>query len=526
MKKRYIFSFIVAGATFMASCTKNFDEINTNPNKTTEEVIVPDYLLAQSQITFSQTGYDQLLFQAGWVQSLASTYSYYSNGDKYVFGGSGTGYFSYTWNRAYTAFAHIQEVKNLVKDKPEFANLDACATILRAMYIQRLTDLYGDVPFSEGGLAKSGIFTPKFDKQQDIYTSALTQLEAATKGIDVSKPGPKSDLFYNSDINKWKRLGYSLMLRFAMRLTKVDPATARKYAEMAYAGGTMESIADNAKVYADPNGNANSDTDVLLTPGDFSELRWGKTLIDLLKSNADPRVSAIAEIPAGNGLAANNNKAAGDNTASKQIGLPNGYTTSSIANAPGYPGATPADGATDSPAPLGKYSRPRYLVYSVDRSRANVIYTYGESELLLAEAASRGWNTGVAATHYANALAADMQSLAQLNMSSVAVVPSPDITAYVAAHPLVPATALSQINLEYYIVTSTLFNFNETYANWRRSGYPALTPVSFTGQYITGQVPRRMPYPVTLIQTNAAGVQGAISNQGADNFATRVWWDK
>lgn len=530
MKKRYIIGFLLAGASLVTSCTKNFEEINTQPDKLTDELINPNYLMSQAQITFSQTGYDQLLFQSMWMQSLASTFSYYSNGDKYVYGGGGTGYFNRTWNRSYQALSLVYEMKNLIKDKPEYANLEACATILQAMFIQRVTDLHGDAPYSQASQAKNGIFEPVFDKQEDIYRAILSQLEQATAALDASKATPTADLFYGGNIAQWKRLGYSLMLKAAMRLTKVDAATAKTYAEKAYAGGTMSSIADNAKVMTDANGNTSSNSDALLVTDDFREVRWGKTLIDFMKSSNDPRVSAIAEITDGNGKAANEDRTKpGITTYSLQMGMPNGYVTTGgsrdISNAPGYPGATPAASATDAPAPLGKYSRPRLQVYA-ERTSANFIYTYGESELLLAEAATRGWSTGSAATHYANALTADMASLAQYNTSGAAAVNSAAIATYVAAHPLVSATALEQINMEYYVVTSTTFNFNETFANWRRSGFPVLTPITYAGQFITGQVPRRMPYPTTLLQTNGANYQAAVQRQGPDNFATRVWWDK
>ncbi|MXV51863.1 SusD/RagB family nutrient-binding outer membrane lipoprotein [Pedobacter sp. HMF7647] len=530
MKKRLI--YLIAAASFMASCTKDFDDINTNPNKTTADLFNPNYLMSQAQLQFSQTGYDQLLFQSMWTQSLASTFSYYSNGDKYVLGGSGTSYYSRTWNRGYGALTLVDEMKNLVAGKPEYNNLDNCGTILRVMFIQRVTDLYGDVPYSEEGQGKTGNTTPKFDSQKDIYTAMLTQLEAASAALDVSKDKPTSDLFYGGDIAKWKRLANTLMLHAAMRLVKVDPGTAQKYAEKAYAAGTMTSIADNAFVRTDnANGNANDNTNAYLVTDDFREVRWAKTLMDYMLSNNDPRVSAIAEISAGTGKAANEKQSAGISTYEVQIGMPNGYDlnggATDISKAPGYPGVSPADPtvANDAAAPDGKYSRPRYAVYG-DRSASNIILTYGESELLLAEAATRGWNTGAAATHFSNALTADMLTLTQLNSTPAAVVDAGSIASYVAAHPLVPATALQQINMEYWVHTSATFNFNETFANWRRSGFPVLTPVSYPGQYIAGGIPRRMPYPITLPQTNGANFQAAVSAMGGDTFSTRVWWDK
>ena len=81
--------------------------------------------------------------------------------------------------------------------------------------------------------------------------------------------------------------------------------------------------------------------------------------------------------------------------------------------------------------------------------------------------------------------------------------------------------------MEYFVETSTMFNFNETWANWRRSGYPVLTPVTYQGQFAVSTIPRRMEYPVTLPSTNGANLATAIGRlTGGDTFTARVWWDK
>jgi len=532
MKKRFIYSSLLIAGTFLASCTKDFTDINTDPNKTTATLFNPNFLLAQSQVQFSNTGYDQLLFQSMWSQALASTYDYYGNGDKYVFRGSGQGYNGRTWDNGYNAATLVFEMKNLVKGNAAQSNLDNVASIMKVLIFQRVTDAYGDIPYSEALLAKEGNVTPVYDTQRAIYTSMLSELEAAVAALDVAKAKPTSDLFYGGDIAQWKKLGNSLMVRLAMRLVKVDPATARTYVEKAYASGTMTSIADNAKVQPDnANGNGSSNAAALLVNDDFREVRWSKPLIDYMKSNNDPRISAIAEISTGTGKKANEAQIAGNNTASLQVGLPNGYDLSGgatdVSRAPAYPGTSPADAsvAGDAAAPVGKYSRPRFLVYD-DRNSINMLLTYGETELLLAEAATRGWNTGVAATHFANALRANMLSLAQLNTTGVATVDAAAITAYVASHPLVPATALNQINMEYWVETASTFNFNENWSNWRRSGFPVLTPVTYAGQFTNGTIPRRIQYKLNLASTNGVNYNAAVSRlTGGDTFTARVWWD-
>src|SRR3569623_1120485 len=134
MKNRLIYSCMLIAASLFTGCTKNFDAINTDPNQTTGKLINPNFLMAQAQIQFSNSGYDELLFQSAWVQGLASTEGYYSNGDKYVIGGSFGSYLPETWNQCYQAGTLVYEMKNLVKGNAAYAYLDKCGTILLVLF--------------------------------------------------------------------------------------------------------------------------------------------------------------------------------------------------------------------------------------------------------------------------------------------------------------------------------------------------------------------------------------------------------
>ena len=186
------------------------------------------------------------------------------------------------------------------------------------------------------------------------------------------------------------------------------------------------------------------------------------------------------------GLAANQNSSlTGDNTFANQAGLPNGWDmnggTTDISLSPGYPGGT---GSGADFTPIGKYSRPRTSVYT-DLNSAQFILTYAETELLLAEAAVRGWSVGAtAAAHYKNGVSAALQSLATL--SANAAISAATADAYATANPLnVSSTAasLKMINEQYWATTGILMNFVEAWNNWRRSGYPVLTPVVYAGNF-------------------------------------------
>lgn len=532
--KKPLFYIALAAVLCSTSCSEDhLDEVNTNPNAASAANLNPNYLLTDGQLTYANTGYSQLLYQAPAIQALASTFNYYGNGDKYTNSGGFTGYQALVFNNGYTALSRLQQAIDVANTQsPErFANVIAVSNIMKVMIFQRITDTYGDVPFSEALMAAQGIVTPKYDKQQDIYPALLTQLESAINSLNATAPKATGDLFYGGDVAKWKKLGYSLMVRVAMRLTKVDPATAKTWTEKAYAGGTMTSTADNAIAPTDAsNGDTqNASAGALLTTDDFREVKWSKTLIDYLRTTNDPRLGAIAEIPQAGATANANQALTGNNDPSVQRGLPNGYDLTGgafdIRKRSDYPGPT---GTGTDLAPLGNYSRPRVSVY-FQRNAPNFVLTYAETELLLAEAAVRGWNVGAnAATHYANGVRSAMQSMTQLNPS--AAIDAAVITSYVAAHPLTTTSttaSLQQINEQYWLETSTTFSFLEGWFNWRRSGYPQLTPVNYPGNVTNGTIPRRIIYPATEAANNPTGYQAAVTNlSGGDQLTSRVWWDK
>jgi len=525
MQKICLYIGIVA-AVLLTSCTKKFDEINTDPTQGTEENFDPNSLLSFAQYNFASPGYSQLLYPSTSIQILASTFNYYGNGDKYINTGGSTDYQGRIFSECYSNSSRIYEMMRLTKDKD--VNLYNIGRIMYVLILQRCTDAYGDVPYTEANRAKEGITKPKYDRQQDIYNLMLKQLDTAITALDASQPAPLNDLFYKGDIAKWKRFGYSLMLRVAMRLTKADPATAQQWAEKAAAGGTLSSVNDNAYVICDAAKAQDNTSNALLTGDDFREVRWSKTFIDFLRAAKDPRLGVIGEVPPA-GLANNSNESLTGNTdSSVQIGLPNGYDllggATDIRKRADYPGGT---GTGADIAPLGKYSRPRVNVF-MKRNGSDFVLTYAESELLLAEAKIRNWNVpGTAAQHYANGVSGAMQQMAQFD--AAAAIAAGDIQNYVAAHPLDESsveTALEKINTQYW--AATIFNFTETWSNWRRSGYPKLTPVVYPGNVTGGTIPRRMIYLSTEQLSNADNYRAGVSHltPATDLLTSRVWWDK
>jgi len=528
--KKYFRYLAFSALLIPVGCDSDFDEINTDPKQTSSAVFNANYLLSQAQFEHSNTGYSQLLFQSMWTQVLSSTFGYYNNGDKYVASSNLIAYQNRIFEEQYRAASLDVEILKLIEGKDELSNLGAVATIMKVDIMHLITDTYGDVPYSEALQAVTGVSTPVYDTQESIYTAMLTELEGAISSLNDSKVAPTNDLYYQGDIPSWRRFGYSLMLKIAMRMTKVNATLAQTWAEKAAAGGTFTSIADNARVYTDNNtGFGNNTSGALLVGDDYREVKWSETFIDFLRATGDPRLGVIAEIPQPGAVNNANQALPGDSDPTKQLGLPNGYDlnggATDITNYGLYPG--PTGSGTDAAA-LGNYSRPVTALY-LSRNAPNFVLTYSQTELMLAEAKARGWNVGAttAAQHYANGVIAAMESLAQF--ASVGTISNATAAAYAAAHPLDESSlnaSLKMINEQYWVTTGSLFNFIETWSNWRRSGYPVLDPVSYPGQFSVNTIPRRVPYQSGEAANNPqnyADAVGRLSN--GDTFGSRIWWD-
>ncbi|KGO86566.1 hypothetical protein Q765_10090 [Flavobacterium rivuli WB 3.3-2 = DSM 21788] len=507
MIKKIILPLFIS-AIALSSCTSDFERINVDPNKPTSLPL--EYLLSEAQILIpaspdagAKTQRVNFAHAACIVQQMSST-------DAGFYGGSFYSSASNTY-MFYFDYSYPNTIKNIVNlidlsGAPANVNIHSMARILKVMEFARLTDLYGDVPYFEAGRGFiDNNFTPKYDKQQDIYMDMLKELSEAGAAFDDAAAKPtRADYIYTGDLAKWRKAANTLMLRLAMRLQKVDPAAAQTWAARAVADGLITNADENVTIHFDGlagsqiNTNPNSYTlgPVGANVANLNGLLWGKTFIDLMKNRTDPRLTVVASLKNGN------------NAADVQVGLPNGITANELINLP----------VTD----LNNYSRPSTAMLA---SNAPWIYmTYAESQLLLAEAIERGYVTGSAAAAFAAG-----QESAVKQVSVYGTTPSAEaVAAYAAANPY-PATdlnaKLNAIHTEIYLVNAVTFNHIEAWANWRRTGFPALTPVNPPGNETNGVIPRRLKYSANEYGVNGANVAEAINRQGPDLFTTKVWWD-
>ncbi len=496
----YVKAIVVAALLLpLTSCnTDSLTDLNQNP--TVAEDIDPGFILAYTQLQTSGERYEnwraQLIYQSTMVQQLAALPTYWS-GDKYLYN---SGYSAALWDRAFTNY--IKDLVNLVyitdptvEGQEEFVNYNAIARIWKVVAFQRVTDLYGDIPYF--GAGKGFIdqdFFPTYDDQAEIYADMLNELEIAAGQLTASASTPEGqDLVYGGDIDKWKRYANSMMLRLALRMVKVDPASAQEWAQKAISGGVMQSNDDISMIqHTDgPEGiNRNGIGDVFAVD---DNPRLSTTFVDWMKEHDDPRLDKLSFVQSGG----------------PHQGMPNGYDASTITNYdPTYD-----DHNGD------EYSRVEPLF--VTRDSPMVFQTYAEVEFMIAEAIERGWTSGNAAEHYEAGVRAAMQMYSVFDESLE--VPAGEIDAYLAANPYNPASWDKQIGEQYW--AATFLNFYEAYANWRRTGFPELTPVDYPGNRSNGTIPRRLIYPTGEASNNPEGYNAAINRQGPDEFTTRMWWD-
>jgi len=530
---------LVGASVLFSQCTKDFAEKNTDPNQQSPGTFNAEYFLASSQNEYKGaiTGYESgFIFEAGWAQILAApSTGYLSNMDKYVESANTNDYASRAWNDCYRSAGYADAIIQKHKTDADKVNLVSAATVMKVLALSYVTDMYGDIPYTnalQGFDGTSlGVIFPTYDKQQDVYNSMLNELDAALTSFNTSSPGPSADLMYGGDIAKWKKFGYSLMLRLAMRLTKADAAKAQTYAEKAYAGGVFTSNDENALMKGENGTTHGSENPRVMTlEGDIEYIRWSKPFISYLKSTNDPRLPLISEVV---DLAAavnvSVNPTVSNTTPSAQYGVPNGYVTTSaspyyVGNEPNYPGAV-GTGSTVAEI-LGKYSRARRaLYYNLDGPI--FILTYAETSFLLAEAKFRGWNVGStsAEAYYQQGIAAALGTYATFSATAGAL-DAGTINTYASSQMLTAGQELKLINTQYWLTAGSFLNFTEAWNNWKRSGYPELTKVTYTGQFAS-DIPRRHIYPTTEATTNAANYAiGVTGITGGDKWIGKVWWDK
>lgn len=493
--KKYSFNYYIMLliVLLMSSCAKNFESLNTDPNRPKE--VNPGVMLGQLQYRIvssavtSSRNFTHELMQVDAPRSSPGGTGLH----RYVVNPGGA-----VWSNFYNYLTDIEDIYRIADELNE-PNYKAIALIYKSWAYSILTDLYGDVPFSEAIKATTGNFQPAFDKQKDIYTRILADLETANDLINTTKALTYGgDILYNANalsgtVNpgmvKWKRFCNSLKLRLLLRISKRND-------ELNVNNQITAMLADPVKY---PMFAANGDEAIFKFTGSFPyfnpyynarQLDWRdgtyftKFFMDKMNADNDPRRTLWSTTVAVGGV-------------QSYVGIESGYPVTTEYQV----------GRNSSYSDVLKTYVPM-----------GIMMTLSELEFIKAELAVKGFSTGrTAKQHYDAGVTA---SMTQWGLALPAGYLSQSGVVY-------DATATTAQQMERIMLQKYYAYFFVDYQSWfekRRTGYPVLPRGA--GIPAENKFPSRVPYPTYLQSLNAANLAKAITSMGGDNSDIKVWWEK
>lgn len=474
MKKIALSLTFLACIAFAPGCDKGFEELNTNPN---QPIAVPSGLLI-ADVVFNASNSMYSTFVGGDMGSCWSQqWSKVQYNDEERYAPRQTVIENTIWKTFYEDVVSDARTIEKLAVQEENANMEGVGLVLQAYGYLVLTDMFGDIPFSEAIRADEAIFSPKYDKQQDVYTGVLAMLDKAN-GLFSADGGTiiaGSDILYGGNWSNWQKFANSLKFRALMRISGKTDVSAQLTALMNRPMFTSSS--DEAKlVYlgADPSANPIYETIVF---GTRNEFKINSKMVDMLTALNDPRLEVYAQ----------------PNTDGEYRGKPAG-----IENVPND------EYNYDNVSPIGTF----YL----QATAPGYFMSFSELSFLMAEAAQKGYISGDAATYYNQGVTASFEANGLGGAAADYLAQA--TVAYSAANGLQQIAEQNWMGLFCQGV--------EAWTEWRRTGFPALEPAL---EGAISEIPSRYTYPSIEQSVNKAAYEAAVAAQGANLLTTKVWWD-
>ena len=553
-QSKYITIITMACALFFASCSDEYMEnMNTDPSKAA--TIDPNAQLTTAQLqTYGDLSMMEIYrnYHYAFTQQLMGCWNTTNYGGRHTLDNN-------EMSRIWTSF-YTQSLKNIIDaqyrtaEDAEKVNINSVLRIYRVYLMSIITDTYGDAPFSEAGLGfLEGKFNPKYDKQEDIYNAFFLELEDAVNKIDPTKDKVTGDLIYAGDVTKWQQLANSLRLRFAMRISNVNPTKAQTEFENALAanGGVITDASSDALIkymtiafsfgqeaYSDYRGNSLSQLLFGNDPANNPSYLCS-TFFNQLYNSGDPRTFKISRCYYDGLMSAT--------SPDNRVDITQEMIENGIDFSPRDPGAYSwepwptgydsdicAELAVNNPsvtATMAREVEPKLANNFLKSDNPGVVMTSAEVKFLMAEATVKKWNVGSVSAEdlYKQGVRAAMDFLTD-NYGCTATTDA-EFDAFIqdkGAFGHTDNQKLEAINTQAWILHFT--NPAECWANIRRSGYPKLkSPAEYGfGQYLTGgtEIPVRLCYPVLESSYNKKSYNEAIERMGGtDNWHSLLWWD-
>lgn len=472
----------------IGACTKDFDKINTDPNK-------PSNAPATNLLAFSLQDFAANLWDSWGDIDEPESYSgqiakiQYIDESRYQFR---TGTVENMWTYLYRELKSLQVVINAA-EASDNTDLQAVATTIQCYIWQVATDRWRDIPYSGALAADSGKLTPKYDKQEDIYPSLLNKLKATNDLFNNPSPSSnvgEGDLLFGGDVAKWQKFCNSIRLRMAIRISDVDPALAKSTIETIMGdlskNPIIESNADNAFFNWAGAGTADILTDESWYTGLYLSSRLNNyavssNMIDTLKELDDPRLPVYA-----NPVLEEKEQTV-------------------------YRGSVIGLSGTSAPGGLSHYS---FIgdFYANNPTGYTPFMRAAEIKFILAEAAQKGWNVGTTAEEAYNE----------------------GIDLSLAENKVIDDKYKTQSNVKWNGDIKRLYlqkwialykDGHEAWAESRRTDVPLMAPAPASPYPGHNRPPFRYPYPASEARLNGANSKPFAANVKDNYWGQQMWWD-
>ncbi|QEM02766.1 SusD/RagB family nutrient-binding outer membrane lipoprotein [Mucilaginibacter rubeus] len=488
-----LISMMMLFVSIMSSCKKDFIELNTDPNGTPNAL--PQQLLAPALVNTLGTNMLRARnFNNELMQVTVDPGD--SEGKVFRYDIKRT-WADATWNAWYTQLTNFKDIYTIASKEVTYnKTYMGISLICQSWLYSLLTDTYGDVPYFDSNKGKDGNFTPKFDKQKDIYLDIFKNLEAADTLLNASaNVVAGSDPVFSGNALKWRKFGNTLYLRLLLRVSGKADVSADVIAKI------KQIVDTNPDAY--PIMGSNDDSAVLrwtgsgaLTSpfiGGVREQDWRQPgvcefFVNNLAKWADPRLV--------------NNRWSISSYQGGIQGIPSGYAPGENVGIKSYFQSTTSTTTLMNDPLMGN------------------IMNYSELQFILAEAAAKGWIAGDAATYYKNGVQTGITFwIPTYTVPIDTYLAGADIT-WDNAAPLDEKMEMIHVQ-KYYSMFYTDF---EQWFEYRRTGHPVLPKGN--GLRNNGIMPARLQYPVYVQSANPDSYKAAVAAQGADEISTQVWWQK
>ena len=533
--KRLVY-IILGGIALLGttSCQKDFEEINTNPNRPQQALPTALFngstkLFLKNTRNYTTSG---MMFRSWMQYSAQDTYTKESRFLYRDYAGD------YLWRYPYQVAGGYKDIidlntdpktKELMTTYGKNENQIAAARIMMAYTFALLVETFGDVPYYSYGspnperfqaLQLEKYISPVYATQKEIYTDLLKELkEAAAQIVSDSYVFKEGDYIFETP-DKMRRFANSLRLRLAIRLKDVQDAELRALAqqninELKDGTAVMQSESDTVELQFDSD-----DTNPAPIYNEYFvrnrvDYSPSNSFVQLLKGQrgnfgVDPRLQKYFAPKGLTKYQARDGRYTESNNINDYVGMPYGLDESM------------ADFQFKSGVAVSFFSsrilQPNY---------AEVFMEYSEVCFLLSEA--NGWDN----TWYKKGVEASMKKWG---------VDDAKITSFLAT---IPAANEENVLTQKYI--ALYMNPNEAWAEYRRTGYPHTlikvneeTDLNIPTE--AGQtrykfeslvadltdIPERLRYPVAYKVINEANYQKALESMQmtTDILTKRLIFDR